>query len=94
MLCRVKVSATLEEQSIHVEDFGHPDALLYAIEGASPGPVTHQAWDSYIRKHPEHSARALHLHIQADLPPARLNQIARAFCWLLRQLVIQKGGTP
>jgi hypothetical protein len=94
MLCRVKFSATLEEHSIHVEEFGHPDALLFASEGDSPGPVAHQAWDRYMRNHPENSTRALHLHLQGALPPARLNQVARAFVWLLRQIVIQKGGTP
>jgi hypothetical protein len=96
----VKVTATLEEHSIHVEEFGHPDALLFAVEGDSPGPVSHQAWDRYIRKHPEDSPRALHLHLQPALPPWRLEQVARSFIWLLRKIVIQKlqeiqsGGTP
>lgn len=92
MLCRVKVTATLEEHSIHVEEFSRPEALLFAAEGNSPGPVAHLAWDRYMRKHPENSTRALHLQLTGPLPPGRLDQIARAFIWLMRQIVIQKGG--
>jgi hypothetical protein len=94
MLCRVNVTATLEEHSIHVEEFAHPDALLFAAEGDSPGPVAHQAWDRYMRKHPENSTRALHLHLQPALPPGRLDQIARALVWLVRKIITQKGGRP
>jgi hypothetical protein len=94
IMLRVKVTATSEDHSIHVEEFGQPQKLLFAAEGNSPGAVAHQAWDRYIAKHPENSTRALQLQIQPALPPGRLEQIARAFVWLLRQIVIQKGGTP
>jgi hypothetical protein len=92
-MLRVKVTATLEDHSIHVEEFGQPKTLLFAAEGDSPGPNTHQAWERYIAKHPENSTRTLQLQLQPALPPGRLEQIARAFVWLVRQIVIQKGGT-
>lgn len=92
MLCVVKVTATLEELSIHIEEFGHPDALLFAAEGDSPGPVSHQAWDRYLRKHPENPARELQLNVQTALPPGRLKRTLRSFVWLVRQIVRQKMG--
>lgn len=93
-MLRVKFTATLEEHSIHVEEFGQPGTLLFAAEGNSPGPVAHQA-ERYIAKHPENTTRALQLHLQPALPPGRLEKIVGAFVWLLGQIVIQKkGGTP
>ena len=92
-MLRVKFTSTLEEHSIHIEEFAQPGTLLFAAEGNSPAPVAHQA-KRYLGKHPENTTRALQLHLQPALPPVRLEKIVGAFVWLLRQIVIQKGGTP
>lgn len=86
-MCRVNVTATLEDHSIHVEENDRPDSLLYAAEGEAPGLVERTAWNLYIRRHPEDPARALHLNLQPALPPGRLREVERGFVWLVRKIV-------
>jgi hypothetical protein len=90
MLCRVNVSATLEEQSIHIEDYAHPNALLYAAEGEDPSPVAREAWKHYMRGHPECPAGIIYLRIQTALPRWRLRQVATAFVWLVEKIIGQR----
>ena len=81
---KINVTTTLEDQSIHVEQSDDPHTLLYAVEGEDPGPVARLAWGGYISHHPPQS---LHLHLPAALPARRLDQVLRAFEWLLRKIV-------
>ena len=90
MLCRVNVSATLEEHSIHIEEYGQPNSLLYAVEGEDPVPVTREAWKRYIRKHPECPPVVVCLHAQPLLPLSRLNDVVFWFVWLADKIMKRK----
>lgn len=87
MWCRINVTTTLEEHSIHVEEFDQPDSLLYANEGGNPVPVARQAWSRYIGQHPEDPVRVFHLQLGASLPRWRRLQIVRAAIFLLRKML-------
>jgi hypothetical protein len=91
MLCRVNVSATLEEHSIHVEDYDQQNTLLYAVEGEDPVPVTREAWRGYMRKHPECPPGSIYLHLpQTPLPPWRTQQVMIGFVWLVTKIFKRK----
>lgn len=83
-MCKVTVTATLEHESIYIEESGNSHSLLYAVEGEDPAPVARRAWRDYIR---DHLPQSLHLQLQAALPPRRLKQVQKAFRWLLHKIV-------
>lgn len=83
-MCNVNVTATLEEESIHVEESGDPNSLVYAVEGEDPAQVTRLGWRDYIRTHP---AQSLRLQLQPALPHWRLNEVHIGFIWLVRKIV-------
>ncbi|PWT72777.1 MAG: hypothetical protein C5B60_09155 [Chloroflexi bacterium] len=91
-MCKVCIVTTLDETTIHIEEFAHPESLLFAAEGEDPRSVNHQAWVRYLRRHPERSVKMLDLHFQPGLPPWRLQQAIRASKWLLEQIVRERAA--
>lgn len=88
-LCRVNVVATLEDQSVHIEEAGKPDNLLFAVEDErGMAPVIHRAWRDFIKTR-TCSIQSIGLHLGAAMPHERRNEALCGAISLLRRIIGQ-----
>lgn len=83
-MCRINLNATLEDESIYVEEPGDPSLPVYMNEGANP---VCEALRAYLRKH---AARSIHLQMSPSLPEWRLTEIRNRFLWLVRNTMLHR----
>ena len=82
-LCRVTFISTPEDQSVHIEESGNPDNLLYIAEDERVGPVFHHAW-GFIRNHP---TDCIDVRFGHAMTYRRRNQVMSWLDWLLRRIL-------
>lgn len=80
-LCRVTVVATLEDQSLYIEEAGASNNLLCAVEGERLPFALRRAWRFLQTR----IIGSIDLHFSPDLSRARRAEIVEGFTWLLRR---------
>lgn len=82
----VSISATFEEQTVHIEADGNPESLLFAVEedGPSMAPVFRRTY-RFLRCHPPCMIR---LYIPPSLSYRRRQKLLHYYIWLLRKVIL------
>lgn len=88
-MCRVNITATLDDELIHVEESHDPNSLIFAVEGENPEAVTRLVL-RYLHEHPERPVRSLQLRLPTPLPRWRLKAVVHGFIELVRKSVQER----